>query len=163
MGHAEHKHNAPETVKCVVITVSDTRDVDKDTSGKLIKEKLSEMNHDIIGYEIVKDDKEEILQALEKYDAQVFIFNGGTGISKRDVTPDCIKDVLDKELPGFGELFRSLSYEEIGSAAMLSRAVAGIYDEKVIFSIPGSTGAVKTAMEELILPELGHVVYEVNK
>ncbi|MFW6375886.1 MAG: MogA/MoaB family molybdenum cofactor biosynthesis protein [Thermoplasmatota archaeon] len=163
MGHAEHKHNAPETVKCVVITVSDTRDVDKDTSGKLIKEKLSEMNHDIIGYEIVKDDKEEILQALGKYDAQVFIFNGGTGISERDVTPDCIKDVLDKELPGFGELFRSLSYEEIGSAAMLSRAVAGIYDEKVIFSIPGSTGAVKTAMEELILPELGHVVYEVNK
>ncbi|MFW5928724.1 MAG: MogA/MoaB family molybdenum cofactor biosynthesis protein [Thermoplasmatota archaeon] len=163
MGHEEHKHNAPETVKCVVITVSDTRDVDKDTSGKLIKEKLSEMNHDIIGYEIVKDDKEEILQALEKYDAQVFIFNGGTGISKRDVTPDCMKDVLDKELPGFGELFRSLSYEEIGPAAMLSRAVAGIYDEKIIFSIPGSTGAVKTAMEELILPELGHVVYEVNK
>lgn len=163
MGHKEHKHNAPETVRCAVITVSDTRDIEEDSSGKLIREKLLDENHDIIGYDIIKDEKEQILKALEEYDAQVFIFNGGTGISKRDVTPDCIRDTLDKELSGFGELFRSLSYEEIGSAAMLSRAVAGISDGKVVFSIPGSTGAVELAMDKLILPELGHIVYEVNK
>lgn len=163
MGHIEHKHNAPETVKCVVITVSDTRNIEEDSSGKLIRDKLLVDDHEIIGYDIIKDEKEQILEILEKYEPQVFIFNGGTGISKRDVTPDCIRGVLEKELSGFGELFRNLSYEEIGSAAILSRAVAGISDGIVIFSIPGSTGAVELAMDKLILPELGHIVYEVNK
>ncbi len=163
MGHKEHKHKAPDHLKCGVITISDTRDVDSDESGKKIREMLMEEEHEIVGYEIVKDEPEEIKNIIESIDAEVYILNGGTGISKRDVTSDVLKEVIDKRLPGFGETFRRLSYKEIGSAALLSRALAGISDKKIYFALPGSTSAVELAMKELILPEIGHMVYEVNK
>lgn len=163
MGHEEHKHNAPEHVKCGVITVSDTRDVDTDESGKKIREMLMEEEHEIVGYEIVKDDLEEIKSVIESIDAEVYILNGGTGISNRDVTTDVLMEIIEKEIPGFGEAFRRLSFHEIGSASILSRALAGISKEEIYFALPGSTSAVELAMEKLILPEIGHMVYEVNK
>lgn len=163
MGHEEHKHKAPETVRCGVITVSDTRDRKTDESGKIIREMLMDENHEVVGYKVVKDEPDEINDVLEDLDAEVYVLNGGTGISERDVTPDVLKDKVEKELSGFGEAFRRLSYEEIGSASILSRAFAGVREGKIYFAIPGSTSAVELALQELILPELGHMVYEVNK
>ncbi|MFP4001821.1 MAG: molybdenum cofactor biosynthesis protein B [Thermoplasmata archaeon] len=163
MSHEEHKENAPEHVECAVITVSDTRDVDSDESGKMIREMLMEEKHEIVGYEIAKDDPDEIIDAIESIDAEVYILNGGTGISGRDGTPDILEEMIEKKLPGFGEAFRRMSYQEIGSAAILSRAIAGVLGQQIFFALPGSTSAVELAMEELILPELGHMVYEVNK
>jgi len=163
MSHQEHKKNAPDHVECAVITVSDTRDVDSDVSGKMIREMLMEEKHEIVGYEIAKDDADDIRKTIESIDAEAYILNGGTGISGRDGTPDVLDEIIDKRLPGFGEAFRRLSFEEIGSAAILSRSLAGVADKKVYFSLPGSTAAVELAMKELILPELGHIVFEVNK
>lgn len=163
MGHKDHKHKAPESVECAVITVSDTRDRARDDSGGKIKDKLLEEDHKVVGYKIVRDEIEEIIDAVSCIDADVFILNGGTGISERDVTPEALDRIIDDELLGFGELFRYLSYEEIGSAAMLSRAKAGYADESIYFALPGSTDAVELALDELILPELGHLLYEVSK
>ncbi|MEF8873160.1 MAG: molybdenum cofactor biosynthesis protein B [Candidatus Thermoplasmatota archaeon] len=163
MGHKEHKHEAPESVSCAVITISDTRSIDTDESGKKIREMLMEEKHEVVGYEIAKDDPDEIRETIESIDAEVYILNGGTGISARDVTPDVLDDIIDKKLPGFGEAFRRSSYQEIGSAAILSRALAGVSGEEIYFALPGSTSAVELAMKELILPELGHMVYEVKK
>ncbi len=163
MGHEEHKEKSPESVECAVVTVSDTREEEDDSSGKKIKEMLRAEGHEIVGYEIVKDDIEEIKDVFHCVEAQVYILNGGTGVSSRDVSPDAVNDIIDRKLPGFGELFRQLSYEDIGSPAMLSRATAGVCGDKIIFLMPGSTPAVKLGMEKLILPELGHLVYEVNK
>lgn len=163
MGHEEHKRKAPKCVRCKVITVSDTRDEESDSSGRLIRDMLDKEGHEIVCSVIIKDDICSIKDELSTNEADVFILNGGTGISKRDVSPDAVRDIIDTELDGFGELFRSFSYDEIGSAAILSRAVAGINDRKLVFSLPGSKNAVKLAMEKLILPELGHLVYEVKK
>lgn len=163
MGHKEHKHEAPESVRCAVITVSDTRDRERDESGGKIKDMLLEDNHKVVNYEIVRDEIEEIMKALDSIEAEVYILNGGTGISERDVTTEALDNIIENDLPGFGELFRYLSYKDIGSAAILSRAKAGYSDERIYFALPGSTAAVKLAMEELILPEIGHLVYEVNK
>ncbi len=163
MGHKEHKHKASDHVRCGVITVSDTRDVDSDEAGKKIREMLMEEKHEIVGYEITKDDPGEIRSVIESIDAEVYILNGGTGISKRDVTSDIVREIIDKELPGFGEAFRRLSFQEIGTVSILSRALAGISDGKIYFALPGSTSAVTLAMEELILPEIAHMVYEVKK
>ncbi|MBS3817620.1 MAG: molybdenum cofactor biosynthesis protein MoaB [Candidatus Thermoplasmatota archaeon] len=163
MSHEEHKKKAPESVRCAVITVSDTRDMERDESGKKIREMLMEEKHEVVGYELVRDEKDEIIEAVESIEADVFLLNGGTGISGRDVTPEALDFFVDKKIPGYGELFRYLSYEDIGSAAMLSRAEAGFSDEQIYFALPGSTAAVELAMEELILPELGHLVHEVHK
>lgn len=168
MSTAEHKKAAQKMVACKVITVSDTRDKDTDKSGKLMMELLEESGHTIIDYVIVKDEAEpirsEILNGCERKDIDVILTNGGTGIAKRDVTIETVKGILEKEIVGFGELFRMLSYQEdIGSAAILSRAIAGVVNNKAVFSTPGSTGAVKLAMNKLILPELGHVVREIKK
>ncbi|MFW6143939.1 MAG: MogA/MoaB family molybdenum cofactor biosynthesis protein [Candidatus Natronoplasma sp.] len=163
MGHEEHKNEAPDSVRCAVITVSDTRDRERDESGGRIKDMLLDDDHKVVGYEIVKDEIDDILEVLRSSDADVYLLNGGTGISTRDVTVEALDQEIEKEIPGFGELFRNLSYEEIGSAAMLSRAKAGFSNDKVYFALPGSTPAVELAMEELILPELGHLVYEVKK
>ncbi|MFW5952575.1 MAG: MogA/MoaB family molybdenum cofactor biosynthesis protein [Candidatus Natronoplasma sp.] len=163
MSHEKHKQNAPDHVKIGVITVSDTRALKSDESGKKIREMLMEEEHEIVGYEIVKDDPDEIKRVIESIDAEAYILNGGTGISNRDVTSDVLGEVIDKELPGFGEAFRRLSFEEIGSAAILSRALAGVTGKEIYFALPGSTSAVELAMKELILPELGHIVFEVNK
>ncbi len=168
MSVAEHKQEAPLAVRCKVVTVSDTRTAETDKSGKLMIELLREAGHDVVAYEIVKDEKEAIRQAVldgcRRPDVDVVLTNGGTGIAKRDVTIETIKEIIEKEIVGFGELFRMLSYtEDIGSAAILSRAIAGVANDTAIFSTPGSSGAVRLAMTKLILPELGHVVREIRK
>lgn len=166
-GHQEHKAHANVHVSCGIITVSDTRTKETDKSGQLILELLKAAGHPVTAYHITKDEPTQIRPLLETLLAdpavQAVIINGGTGVAKRDVTFDAIQGMLEKQLPGFGELFRLLSYEDIGSAAMLSRAAAGIAKGKVIFSLPGSSGAVRLGMEKLILPEMPHVVYELNK
>lgn len=168
MSTQEHKKEAPKTVRCMVITVSDTRDVETDKSGKLMMDLLRENGHVINAYSIVKDTEEEIRAAiitgLENSEVDAILTNGGTGVAKRDVTIETVSKLLDKELVGFGEIFRHLSYtEDIGAAAILSRAIAGVANDRAIFSTPGSSGAVKLAMNKLILPELGHVIREIRK
>lgn len=155
-------------VTCMVVTVSDTRNTTTDKSGKLIVELLKEAGHQIEAWEIIPDEKDSIRQTIEvgrKNKAiDVIITNGGTGIADRDVTIETVRPLLDKEMPGFGEIFRALSYtEDIGSAAILTRAIAGVSNHTAVFSVPGSSGAVRLAMEKLILPELSHVVHEIQK
>ena len=165
--HRAHKEQAPAAVVCGIVTVSDTRTPESDSSGALIREQLISHGHEARAYHIVKDDPKEIRRLLDlmlaRADLQALIINGGTGIAPRDVTFDVVAGLLQKELPGFGEFFRHFSYEEIGSAALMSRATAGIVNNKVVFSVPGSSGAVELAMKRLILPELSHLVYELNK
>ncbi|MCI0763744.1 MogA/MoaB family molybdenum cofactor biosynthesis protein [Bacillus sp. TL12] len=168
MSVIEHKKQAPKKVRCKIITVSDTRTEETDKSGKLLKELLVEAGHTVTAYEIIKDDKEDIRQAVlsgyHQEDVDVILTNGGTGITKRDVTIEAVSALLDKEIVGFGELFRMISYlEDIGSAAMLSRAIGGTIGRKVVFSMPGSSGAVRLAMNKLILPELGHITFELHR
>lgn len=168
MSTQEHKQAAPNQVHCKVITVSDTRTEETDKSGKLMMEMLENAGHIISDYIIVKDEAEPIKKAVLKGcndpNIDVVLTNGGTGIAKRDVTIETVQSVFEKEITGFGELFRMLSYQEdIGSAALLSRAAAGVLNDKAVFSTPGSTGAVRLAMAKLILPEIGHVVRELKK
>jgi len=168
MSTEEHKQNAPKKVRCKVITVSDTRDKETDKSGRLMIELLQAAGHIVADYCIVKDEsmpiQDEIVKGCGREDIDVILSNGGTGIAKRDITIETVKGLLEKEMVGFGELFRMLSYQEdIGSAAILSRAIAGVVNDKAVFSTPGSTGAVRLAMNKLILPELAHVVREIKK
>ncbi len=166
MSYQTHKSRVTSPVQCALLTVSDTRTKEDDESGKLIMRLLKESSHSVAFYEVVKDDPEEIRKLIQDQARspliQAIIINGGTGVSNRDVTYEEVNRLLEKKLDGFGELFRSISYQEIGSPAMLSRAVAGIYQGKVLFSIPGSVHAVQLAMEKLILPELGHIVTLLN-
>ena len=143
-----------------MITISDTRTAETDTSGSRIKALLGEAGHDVVGYWIVPDEPTLIQKRLLELPAEaaVAILNGGTGLAKRDTTFEAVQSLFDKTLDGFGELFRMLSWEQIGAAAMLSRATAGVIGERIVFSVPGSTAAVELAMTKLILPELGHVV-----
>jgi molybdopterin adenylyltransferase len=165
--HLTHKTQGMTSLPCLVITCTDSRTPDTDTSGKLIIHLLKERGHTIAGYRVIKDepaDIRDILLHASRQDAvQMVIINGGTGISRRDSTFEAVDKLLEKRLDGFGELFRFLSYQEIGSSAMLSRATAGIHGNLVIFSIPGSQGAVRLAMEQLILPEMGHIAGELMK
>ena len=168
MSVKEHKQQAPRKVACKVITVSDTRDKETDKSGKLIIDFLEGADHVIVDYVIVKDEAEalrmEVLKGCEDPKIDAVLTNGGTGIALRDITIETVKALFDKEINGFGELFRMLSYQEdIGSSAIMSRAIAGVVNNKVVFSTPGSSGAVKLAMNKLILPELGHIVGELQK
>lgn len=162
MAVSHHRAHGAKTVRCFVITISDTRDESTDTSGKTIIELLQAKDQELKGYEIVRDEPTEIerllREGLKREDVDVVFLNGGTGIAPRDGTYEVVCGLLDKKLEGFGELFRVLSYQEIGAAAMMSRAVAGTVGRKVIFSLPGATAAVRLAMEKLIIPELGHVV-----
>lgn len=150
------------TVNCAVITISDTRSPETDKSGQRIKQLLQDAGHAVGEYTILKDEPAQIRSQMEllgkRSDLAAAIFNGGTGIAPRDTTYDALESLLEKNLPGFGELFRWLSYQEIGSRAIASRAIAGVYQNKLIFSVPGSTNAVRLAMEKLILPELAHLV-----
>jgi molybdenum cofactor biosynthesis protein B len=150
-----------------VLTVSDSRTVADDTSGKLIAELLGESGHPVLLHQIVPDDADAIrisvLRALARADVDAVIATGGTGVSKRDVTPDTLEPLFEKRLAGFGELFRSLSYAEIGAAALLSRATAGTISGKVVYLMPGSSGAVRLGMEKLILPELAHIVGQLRR
>jgi len=163
----EHRAQSPVSVTCAVLTISDTRTKEDDRSGQLIRQHLDWRGHSVAAYEIVPDDAESIRAILSRWiedDAiQAIVTNGGTGIAGRDVTYEAITGLLEKRLDGFGELFRMLSFPEIGAAAMLSRATAGISNRTVIFATPGSSNAVKLAMEKLIGPELGHVVHEATK
>ena len=152
-------------MRCFVLTISDTRTADTDTSGDAIAQALKGAGHEVVGRRIVRDDPaavREIVRA-ESANVPVIVTTGGTGITARDSTYEAIATLLDKRLDGFGELFRMLSYEEIGSAAMLSRACAGSIGTTAIFSLPGSEAAVRLAMDKLILPEIGHVVRELSR
>lgn len=156
-------HKADQTaVQCAVVTVSDTRTPDTDKSGALIEQLLRQSGHTIAGYAIVPDEPAKIRECVRSYcesgHCQVVILTGGTGIAPRDATPDTLMSLYERRLDGFGELFRMLSFREIGTAAMISRASAGIYRQTVIFSLPGSTAAVRLGMNELILPQIGHMV-----
>ncbi len=167
MGHIEHKKLSPAVAHVYILTISDTRTEATDTSGDAIFDLLLSGGHQITGRKLVRDEPEEVRQAireqLDKEDVQVIITTGGTGITSRDTTFEAIDALLEKRLDGFGELFRMLSYEEIGSAAMMSRACAGLARGKVIVSLPGSEDAVRLAMTRLILPELGHLVREASR
>jgi len=163
----EHKAAAPARVGCYVITVSDTRTEDTDTGGRAIVDLLSTAGHEIVGRTIVKDDAEQLRDAIGRQLAnpavQAIVTTGGTGITSRDCTYEAVTTMLWKRLDGFGELFRMLSYQQIGAAAMMSRAVAGTIAGRVIVALPGSEAAVRLAIEKLILPELGHLVREAGR
>jgi molybdenum cofactor biosynthesis protein B len=162
----EHKEKAKRSVQCYVITVSDTRDESTDTSGQTIKKFLADEGHQCAGYRIVKDEPTQIEallnEALGQAAVEAVIVNGGTGIAPRDGTYEVVSRFLEKKLDGFGEVFRYLSYLDIGSAAIMSRAAAGTARGKILISLPGSKGAVTLAMEKLILPEIRHMVSQLQ-
>jgi molybdopterin adenylyltransferase len=160
MSRHTHRQHDTAAAACAVITVSDTRTVENDSSGRRIQELLQAEGHRLVHYQILKDEPDLIAAAIETTPAatEVVIINGGTGVARRDTTYEAVSRLLEKEIRGFGELFRMLSYEQIGAAAMLSRATAGVVGQRVVFALPGSTAAVELAMTKLILPELGHVV-----
>lgn len=163
----QHRAEAPEKVRCYVLTVSDTRTLETDKGGALIIELLEAAGHSAVGREIVNDSVSAIESTVRaavyhRDEPEVILVTGGSGIGQRDVTPEALRPLLTKELPGFGEVFRVLSWQEVGSATMLSRAFAGVLGRTLLFVLPGSTNAVRLAMEKLIVPELGHLVREVR-
>lgn len=179
----QHRESAPPSVRCAVLTVSDTRTLETDKGGALVAELLTAAGHTVAERQITPDEPARIEQHLHTWVANgaidAVLLTGGTGIAPRDQTYETITTLLTKPLPGgvsktlpgsvskpipgYGELFRMLSYQEIGPAAMLSRAVGGVVGGTVVLTMPGSTNAVRLAMEKLILPELGHLVAEANK
>ncbi len=167
MGHLEHKKSAPVNLNFAVITVTDTRSESEDKGGETLAETISEAGHTVVDRFSVKDDRDEIQSLvndlLKVEGVDLIVLTGGSGIAKRDVTIESLLPLLEKVIDGFGELFRYLSYLDIGSSAMLSRAMAGVACGKVIVSLPGSVKAVRLALEELILPEAGHMVMEARK
>ena len=162
-----HRRAAPAQVPTAVRTVSDTRTLATDTGGAAVADALAAAGHPVVARDLVPDDLGAIgaalRQALARDDVRAVVITGGTGVAPRDVTPEAVEPLLERRVPGFGELFRWLSYQDIGSAALLSRALAGIAAGRVVFVIPGSRGAVALAMEKLILPELGHLAAEAVK
>jgi molybdenum cofactor biosynthesis protein B len=168
MSVEEHRRNAPKSVRCAIVTISDTRTPETDGSGKFIKEALERAGHGVIGYKIVKDNSNEIRKTVKaliaRAEVQAVITSGGTGISRRDVTIEALSPLIEKKLDGFGELFRVLSYQEIGSAAAMSRAMAGVSaGQKVLICLPGSAKAVELAMSKIIINELAHMVWEAGR
>ena len=163
----EHKSQAPSQIGCMVITCSDTPTRETDASGRRIMHMLKDAGHSVVDYFIVKDEPAKIKAKIKAGTANkrihAIIINGGTGISRRDSTFEAVDGMLEKKLDGFGEVFRYLTYQEIGSPAIMSRATAGIIKGRVLFSTPGSENAVRLAMEKLILPELGHIVQQLRK
>jgi molybdenum cofactor biosynthesis protein B len=162
-----HRRHALASVPTAVVTVSDTRTPATDSGGDLVAGALEAAGHPVVAREIVRDDPAEIAAALRRAlgrDAvRAIVLTGGTGVAPRDVTPETVEPLLERTIPGFGELFRFLSYAEIGSAALLSRALAGLAEGRVVFVLPGSRGALRLALEKLILPELGHLAAEAVK
>lgn len=163
----QHKALAPRFVSCFVLTISDTRTDATDSSGQAIMELVTAAGHIVAGYRIVRDSPGDVervlLDEFANGNVEVIITTGGTGITSRDNTYEVIQRLIDKRLDGFGELFRMLSYQEIGSAAMMSRASAGVARGKIVVSLPGSEAAVRLALNELIIPELGHLVQQASK
>jgi len=165
---SDHKKKAADRgpVAVAVITVSDSRTPETDVNGQYLRAEIEKAGHRLHSSRILRDEAAQVEAALDELaaeDVQVILLNGGTGISKRDTTFDAVSRKLEKTLPGFGEIFRMLSYEEIGAAAILSRATAGIYRGKVVVSTPGSPAAVRLAWEKLIAPELQHLAWEVSR
>jgi len=172
----QHRAEAPQQIRCAVITVSDTRTLDTDRGGDTLIELLTAAGHTLVDRQIVPDEPRSMRTAVESLVARhpslgtsstepvdAILMTGGTGIGSRDQTFETISALLTKTLPGYGELFRMLSYEEIGAAAMLSRAIGGLVDRTVLLTMPGSPAAVRLAMQKVILPELGHLVREASK
>jgi len=162
MSTHEHKKHAPKKVTIAIITVSTTRALADDASGNWIRDQAGREGHDVVYHKVITDDAELIAatvrQVIQKERPQVILMSGGTGITKRDVTIEAVKPLFSKTLSGFGPLFATLSFEEIGSAAFLSRATAGVVENTVVFCMPGSLNACKLACQRLIFPELGHLV-----
>lgn len=163
----EHRADAPQSLACAVVTVSDSRTPETDTGGQLVAELLEAAGHRVAGREIIKDDADEIQRTLtnlaNQADVDVVLLTGGTGISPRDHTHEAVSSLFTKSLPGYGELFRMLSYAEVGAAAMLSRASGGLIGQTVVLTMPGSPAGVRLAMEKLILPELGHLAAQARR
>lgn len=166
MGYEDHKKKEVKSVGCAVLTISDTRTPENDESGKAIMSGLRAAGHRVLEYAIVPDDEEAIRHALfssiEHNEIRSIITDGGTGVSKRDVTVETVLPMLEKKLDGFGEYFRLLSYDQIGSAGIMSRAMGGVVGNTLVLCLPGSLNAVSLAMEKIILPQLGHMVWEVT-
>jgi molybdopterin adenylyltransferase len=167
MSVQEHRSQSPEHVSAAVITISDTRTMEKDTSGRAIVDFLKQAGHQVSAWEIIPDEPQRIRETISRLqklpNLDVILLTGGTGIGSRDQTFETLSPLLTKTLPGFGELFRMLSYPEIGAAAMLSRAIGGLIGRTLVLAMPGSTAAVRLAMEKLILPEIGHLVREARR
>jgi molybdopterin adenylyltransferase len=167
MSEAEHKARAPRSVRCFILTISDTRTEETDVSGRAIADLLTGAGHQVAGRTIVKDDPDLVRAAIERQiatpDVHAIITTGGTGITSRDSTYEAVSALLQKRLDGFGELFRMLSYEQIGAAAIMSRACAGLAEGRIVVCLPGSEAAVRLAMEKLLIPELGHLVQQAMK
>jgi molybdopterin adenylyltransferase len=167
MGYHEHKTHENKTVGCAVLVTSDSRTEETDESGKLIKQRLLDKGHKVVYYTILKNDaavlKNKIIELIKQEEVQVIITSGGTGLSHKDVTVNTVQSMLEKQLDGFGELFRQLTYQELGTASIMSRATAGIINGKVIICFPGSLGAATLAMDKIILPEIGHLVREATR
>lgn len=169
MSTEQHRRAAAERgpVGVAIVTVSDTRTPETDVNGAYLRERIAAAGHAVSAYRVVRDEPAEVTAALDEIagagDTRIVVFNGGTGISRRDTTYDALAARLEKVLPGFGELFRMLSWEQVGSAAMLSRATAGVYRGCVVLSTPGSPAAVRLAWERLIEPELEHLAWEVGR
>ena len=163
----QHRESAPETVRVAVLTISDTRKPETDTGGEVVEESMRGAGHEVVAREIVRDEAASIrttlVDLLARADVDAVVTTGGTGISARDTTYEVVDRMIEKKLDGFGELFRMLSYEEIGAAAVLSRAVAGAVGTKLVASLPGSRNAVGLAMEKLLVPEIAHIVFELRK
>jgi molybdenum cofactor biosynthesis protein B len=164
---AQHRCESPKSVRCAVVTVSDTRTLETDRGGQLIVEMLTAAGHIVAAREIVRDEPRSIDPLVRKLAdpaaTDAILITGGTGIAARDQTFETISGLVEKTLPGYGELFRMLSYDDIGPAAMLSRAIGGVRNNVIILTMPGSVAAVRLAMEKLIVPEVGHLVYEARK
>jgi molybdenum cofactor biosynthesis protein B len=167
VSHQEHRAKGPRVVGCFVLTVSDTRTPDTDTSGQAIRAMLEEAGHVVTGSTIVRDEPADVARAvrdgLDTPDTRVVISTGGTGITARDGTFEAVNELFEKRLDGFGELFRMLSFQDIGPAAMLSRATAGTIGRSAVFVLPGSEAAVRLALSRLIIPELTHIAQQLTK
>jgi molybdenum cofactor biosynthesis protein B len=164
----KHKELAAQRgpVALAIVTVSDSRAQETDTNGKYLRAEIERLGHRVVAYHLVKDEAAQIASLLDQLvlgEAQILLFNGGTGISPRDTTYDVLSRAIEKTLPGFGELFRMLSWEQVGAAAMLSRATAGVYRSKLVISTPGSPAAVQLAWEKLIAPEIQHLAWELTR
>jgi molybdenum cofactor biosynthesis protein B len=167
MSYHEHKDQAPKSISCAVITISDSRTEATDESGHLLRETMIKAGHRVLSYVLLKNDAEVIGRTvrdlLTQPDLQVIITTGGTGASHRDVTVETLAPLLHKTLDGFGELFRFLTYQEIGTTSIMSRAMAGVAHGKIVISLPGSLGAVTLAVDRIIVPEIGHMVREASR
>jgi molybdopterin adenylyltransferase len=165
--HKQHEAQGPAAVRCAVITVSDSRTLDTDTGGQCVIDHLAAVGHTVVCREIVPDDPSRMRPLLaslrDRDDVDVILMTGGTGITSRDQTYETVSELLDKPLPGYGEILRMLSYQEIGPAAILSRAVGGLMGQKVLLTMPGSPAAVRLAMEKIIVPQIPHLVREAGR